>query len=375
VRKINLIQVENPYHKYMFRSMIFIFLGIFLPGLSSGNEPRPRIAVDPRIELVGILQTLIPNNVGRTTNLNFAYRDSVLKIFEKYKDHPAVRLVEYYQRPSVAFEFPFKAMLCVSDPFKMELIFPFPEDVIKSAGGEDSLKIFLDALQDFATQTSFPSFWEENQEYYQKLVANVDSTLQSKIISFNEGYYGIKLVSYDIILSPLLRSGGFGPHVLTDSGVHGYCILGPYQLVRGDISFGRDYYLANLIVHEFGHGVINPLTDEFYSQLEKYEKLYEPISFKMRMLFYGEWKTCFNEHLIRAITARYILKVYAKKWADERLVFEKEKGFIYIDPIYAELAIYEKNRKKYKTIQDFYPVLIDSFKKIKAETSRLKPEN
>ena len=71
-----------------------------------------------------------------------------------------------------------------------------------------------------------------------------------------------------------------------------------------------------------------------------------------------------NEHVIRGIEARYIYLIYKdEKWYKERIQNEKNLGFKYIDVIISSLTEYENNRATYKTLDEYYPKIIENIKK------------
>ncbi|MCG4587343.1 DUF4932 domain-containing protein, partial [Anaerosalibacter bizertensis] len=95
------------------------------------------------------------------------------------------------------------------------------------------------------------------------------------------------------------------------------------------------------------------------NEAKKYSKLYIPVKDTMEKEAYGDWESCLNEHIIRAITARFNYKK-DKSLGDNTIEWEKENGFIYIDKLLEKLDEYDNNRDIYPTFESFYPELLKS---------------
>ena len=80
----------------------------------------------------------------------------------------------------------------------------------------------------------------------------------------------------------------------------------------------------------------------------------------MRRMAYGDWLTVMKEVLVRSVHARLTLKTEGQEAAARMLAAERNNKFFFIDDFYALLETYEKNREKYPTLYEFYPVLAAS---------------
>lgn len=169
---------------------------------------------------------------------------------------------------------------------------------------------------------------------------------------------------YNIILSPLIM-GGYGPKVKTADGkTKVYGIIGPIRSnMSGDIEFSTEY-VRDIVLHEFSHSFVNPITTKNIDEVNKYKSLYKPISEIMKKQAYADWETCVNEHIVRAVTTR-IAYIYEGEAAGEKaLKYEKSNGFIYIDNLCEKLKYFEENKNNYASFEEFYPELIEVFKNL-----------
>lgn len=170
---------------------------------------------------------------------------------------------------------------------------------------------------------------------------------------------------YTIILAPLFHEGGFGGWIQRPDGRFDvYAILGPTDTFEGIPIFWPSAWLKYIVWHEFGHSFVNPITERFRQEIAKYSSLYDPIAEVMKKQAYGDWESCVNEHIIRAIEIRRIYREMGKAAADIMLQEEKSQGFIYIEALSERLKDYETQRDRYPTFLDFYPELIKVFEEL-----------
>lgn len=172
----------------------------------------------------------------------------------------------------------------------------------------------------------------------------------------------MKQNSYNIILSPMFHTGGFGANIKNKNGSCDiYSIQGPLSVEKGIPSFGDKDSFKYLAWHEFSHSFVNPLTEENLKEVEKYSKLYEPISKKMKDNAYPTWQICVNEHIVRSVTARLAYMRDGQDAYEKTIAQEKAKGFIYITQLTEKLEEYEKNRDQYNSLREFYPGRVKVF--------------
>ena len=170
--------------------------------------------------------------------------------------------------------------------------------------------------------------------------------------------------SYNIILAPLF-TGGFGPRIERSSGKYDiYNILGPMSMENGLPAFGSEESFRHIAWHEFSHSFVNPTTEIFSRDIDQYKALFEPISTRMKGQAYGDWQTCVNEHIVRAVTTRFAYREISPEAGEQALHGEKEHGFAYVEALCESLAGYEKQRDTYPTLVDYYPELIKVFREL-----------
>lgn len=329
------------------------------------------IMVDPRIELLSAVQ--LQEEYFRLTNLEYDYKNDMKDYFKDFKSHKAVKEFKKLDKLGFNYDAPPTLMLYVSNPPNLEKKADFSEYLIRRGRGKKRLLRFIERLREFSRDANFNGFYEENISFYEEMVETVYTGIKDmKIVETLDDYYGMDVNSYNIILAPLLHSGGYGPRVEVENGLFDvYGIIGPYDVVKSEggknIPVYSSHIIRYLVWHEFGHSFVNPTTEKYIDEVNKYKDLYTPISDIMQSQAYGTWEACVNEHIIRAITTRLAYIHLGKVYGDIALASEKIDGFYYIDALCESLEYYENNRDTYPDFESYYPKLIEVFKKLYEE--------
>ena len=348
-----------------------LHLGSNLAGPQTPNivpsQHRLNVVVDARLELLAVVQLLsnYGERLGLITRYDFPYKRDVVEYFPPYKNHHAVQLFAEMSKSGFSFDAPPAAMLYLSDPPGLNTQLPFTDYLNGRAGGQKRLNQFVSSLRDFANQTKFMEFYKSHQGVYQQIVTNAWMKMESvDYIGTLESYYGMKHNSYNIILVPLFV-GGYGHRVERPDGACDiYNICGPINIENDLPVFGTVESFRDLAWHEFGHSFVVPTMGKLHSSISKYSSLYEPISDTMKKQAYGAWEICVNEHLVRAVAARLAYQQISKEAPERTLLYEKTRGFFYVEALCKRLEKYENERNKYRTFADFSPELIDVFKEL-----------
>lgn len=320
-----------------------------------------RIAIDPRVELVAIVQYLSSYRKLVTT-ADFSYRADVDRHFGQYRDHEAVSIYEEMVETGFRFSSPANFALSLTTGLYLDESVRLSDHVLWGGGGKEQLERFAQALRDFSLKSKFSEFYADHEEYYRDNIYRVVDLLGDwDYVGELQGYYGMDYRSFSIIPVPLYGGGGgFGPHVEREGSVDAYCVLVPFdEEIQGDIPiYGTKSIFKLLLRHEFSHCFVNRVTDMYYDEAMKYQHLLNPIQEEMDALDYGFWLTCLNEHLVRAVTTRL---AFADSPAEGRkaLARELKEGFAYTDILVEALAEYEKNKDEFNFIS-FYPQLLEA---------------
>ena len=322
------------------------------------------IIIDPRIELLSIVQYLSSykeKDECLITNSDFEYRNRVDEYFSPFKSHEAVKLFDKLSNNSFSYDAPPATMLYMTKDFQLRENIDISDDLIIRIGKKDNIEKLYDLLKNFSEETKFNDFYNANREYYNSLIENTSNTIsdENKIIEELEEFYGIKQESYNLVLVSLYGGVGYGIKLESDKNKYDvYSIIGSNSLYSKELPyFGSESSFNYLQRHEFSHSFVNPLTEKYWNEAEKYSILYNPLEEIMRKQAYTTWESCLNEHIIRTITTRFSY-LENRNWGYTELEMHKSNRFLYIDKLLEKLEEYDNNRDKYPTFESFYPELL-----------------
>lgn len=351
--------------QYLVGALLLLNLSAYSAAQPAPPSDSVQVQVDPRIELMGVIQLL--TDYPLVTNYESPYRGDVRTYFSAFHDHRAVRLFEEMDGEGFAFDAVPKAMLALTRPPELEPRISYPERALSAAGGADSLRQFVVGLRDFAETSDFQAFYRAHQGTYRALV---DSARRSvgDAMTVLRNYTGSPLAGATIIIGPLLHDGGFAARYETETSEEAYALIGPTGVTGGLPTFGSPKRIAGLTWHEFSHTVVNPLTEKYRSEIDRYASLLAPIEEPMQEAGYTRWETVVNEHIIQAIEVRLAHRQFGEEAGEQELAEQKERGFRYIDPLVETLAAYEEDRSRFPTLADVYPRLIAAFDRIESSS-------
>lgn len=320
------------------------------------------ITVDPRVELVAIVQYLSQYD-QLMTEAEFSYRSDVDKYFYQYRNHEAVTMYDKMTKTGFIFSTPAAFALGLTDSLYIDDSVKLADHVVYGGGGKEQLKQFAAALRKFSRDSNFANFFNAHEDYYRENLLQVATTLgETDYITELQDYFGFEYQSFTVIPVPLYGGGGgFGPNVEREGRVEAYCILIPFDdETKGDVPlYGNKDVLKLLLRHEFSHSYVNRITNMYLDEVMKYEHLLAPIKEEMENLNYGTWVTCLNEHIVRAVTVR-LAYADSPREGSKALDRELSEDFIYTKVLAEALKEYEDNRNTYPDFISFYPKLLEA---------------
>lgn len=331
---------------------------------SKKSDKVIKISVDPRIELLTVVQYLVFGS-WQMSEYDTNYAGEVEEKFYPFWKHPVLNQYwSMYYYGDFVNNVPHDLMLHLSEPPELEVRIPIPKEMVKRAGGEKSLNDFLDFLRDFAKKTKFMDFFDDHRELYETHVEAVTKEIEKEdYVALLEGYYGSGANGYAILLGILMYEGGFGVSV----GGTMYAIIGPCNSADKEPVFAEPSYLYNTSFHLFGYSFIGPLSSKIIEEIKRCEKLINPVYKPMREILYPlspTWEVCMNEHLIRAVTIRILASKNGPEETAKKIKEAYGWYFVYIEYVLDLLDVYEKNRDIYPAFADFFPRIQNKFEEI-----------
>ncbi len=320
-----------------------------------------RIQVLPELELFQILCQLSKTYQGLNT-LDFQYKADIKTGFDGYKDHPAVSVLRQIMDRHPAHNCIKAYILNEEYQNNIEQL-----NLLRLENTAARLKAVTElraACQQFAKDTQFIAFFEKNRPYYEGKVQAVKAALAGlDLITSREAFWGIGKDQYRIVLA-LLERDIHSCWFTSNAQQHSLFILTPKFAINGDAVFGNaetsDLQQGKLAAcdyiyygsgHEFGHSVVNPLTQAYETQITALLLAYEKSGQPNKMDF-------LNESILRTFTAYEFVQQGKMDVAQMILQGEAMNGYTYNEQLLSLLQEYDQNRNQYPSFKDYLPHLL-----------------
>lgn len=330
---------------------------------TSPQEVPFRVAVDPRVELFGILFRLAGNREYNQTRVK-SYAADVDQHFGALRDHPAVvqaRLL--HDRRSVSYDVCMDMAVHVTDVDTLREKVPRqpqPEGLNRRWPAEE-MPGFLANARKFAADGSLADFLRAHRELYETTESRLRELIRTQAhLEWFARFYGEhRKASFQVVPAILNGPQSYGPcYRGTDGTDDLYCILGVWHTdEQGNPVFPSD--VLRIVVHEFCHSYANPLIDRHVQELQPVaEKLFRLVAVDMESQAYGHWKPMLYESLVRASVVRYLQRYEYRNVVWQTLREEKARGFLWIEEFSNLLGEYESHRAEYPTLDAFFPRIV-----------------
>ena len=322
-----------------------------------------RVAVDPRVELLGILFRLAGNREYNQARVA-AYAADVDKHFGAFRDHPAVaqarslcdhRGVSYDACMSLAVHLTDVQTLQPKVPLT-----PWPEGLDRR-WPPDRVPDFLAAAKQFAADGKLSDFLLAHRSLYQTTESRLRELIRTEAhLEWFADFFGQQRDAvFQVIPAILNGPQSYGPHCRNADGTEDlFCILGVWQADKqGNPTFPSE--VLGVVIHEFCHSYANHLVDRHTQELRPAgEKLFRIVATEMQSQAYSHWKIMLCESLVRASVLRYTERYQYRNVAWQALRQEKSRGFLWIEELSTLLGDYETHRADYPTLDSFFPQIV-----------------
>lgn len=327
-------------------------------GLSPGKQEQ-RVVVDPRIELISVIQLL--GGYFLLGDADTTYKRDALRTFDAFRDHPAVLRARRLAKQDFAYSNVADLMVRLTGPDAVAWRRDVPAETMAGITDAAERDRFIGLMRDFARRSRFRAFFERNRPLRDRVTRTIAPMVVPNVEAI-QAYTGMTLGRWQVIAGLLLHDGGFGPRVIRkDGSLETYSIVGPAPDSVGDPDY-RDYdRLRNFVVHEFCHSICNPMAEADPALVERYADRFEPVRAAMLKEGYGAWTSVVNEHLVRSVTARVAALRLGSAAGDKLVANEVSRGFVYVPALIGRLQLYEANRKDWPTLASYFPRLMEVF--------------
>jgi len=317
--------------------------------------------VDERTELLSIIFRLAEAKEYMNDNIP-SYAKEIDEYFAPFKEHEVIRFAKKIRsEQGVSYDAVMSIAVALEITDSIRLRPNLSTSCIDERWGLESATKFIKLLNQFYFDSKFKEFFFKNSALYQIAEDRFSEVLKDIDFNWFEKFYGLKPNgNFNLILSIPNGGGNYGSKVMFNDGKEElYAIIGGCKADSvGQPSYSKRY--SSTIVHEYNHSFCNPLIDDNYPAMQSItNKIYAVVKEELARQAYREAKTMNREILVRACVIRYSQRNgINEKLLKFQVATEMSNGFLWIDKLVDQLAIYEQNRVKYPTLKDYMPEIV-----------------
>ena len=219
-----------------YRFALIILLCICIScGQNTTNNPEDK-TVQKEIQ-VEINRNLITSHIieHMVWEGNYPSRPMVLEAkskFDKYKNHPAIKLSDSLLLNEIFYFDELTTFLLYTEDLP-SIQFKYPLEGTIYEEKRDIIERWLSLISQFYIESDIEGFISENQSFYEGAVQEVKNNLPPKdFVNQLESYYRTQRLSYTLIPSPEMQTGG----------EYGYRGIGPYITEVNIFRFSYDSF-------------------------------------------------------------------------------------------------------------------------------------
>ena len=339
------------------------------------NSLKIKPKVEERIELTSIVARLA--GYSEYYNNNFkAYADDVDRHFAKYKNHPVVEFARQMRETNgIGYDAVPNLAVHLNPSPQLAPRVEFSANIPDPRWGKANAEKFAGLLREFYRDAECEKFFAAQAPAYLLAEQRFEKILNQVKFAWYKDFYGEQPAgTFNLYLGLLNGGGNYGSRVILPDGSEDlYAVMGTWQVdEKGFPLYGDDVFPT--VIHEYNHSFANKIVEK---HAEKFEKsgsaMLRETREQMQRQGYNHWKTIVIESLVRACVVKYLQRnPTGKMTAKFQLAEEESRSFWWTTGLVALLGEYERNRKKYPTLESFVPRLIKFFNSIPAQMTALK---
>ena len=352
----------------------------------SAGEPASRpttlaaafdVRVDPRVELLSVIFRLAGHPEYNKAFVA-SYAKQVDAHFGEFKDHAVVTLARRLRAArGVSFDAPMSLAVHLSDPPALTPRIPLspPPAGLDGRWRPDELREFLVEARDFATRSRFAAFMGTHKDLHALAARRLGQTVRRHAhLEWFDNYFGAPPgADFRVVVSILNGPSCYGSRFIDGERSEYYCILGVWMQDADHRPVFPDGVVPT-IVHEFCHSYVNPVVDRHAAAFEgPARRMFAQVRGAMRRQAYNNPRTFVYESLVRAAVVRHRRQHEGALAAFAEISAQQARGFLWTRVLCERLTEYERDRKRYPTLDAFAPRLVECFEACAAQIPTTVP--
>lgn len=228
-------------------------------------------------------------------------------------------------------------------------------------------------IDQFYTDTRFHEFYQQHQEFYNEVLSLFNANVMPHFHQdWYPHFYGTDPAeSFHVIIGFSTGMQNYGPsRQMPGQPKENFSIIGYWNYPQFGMGFddvNARRFAAPTVIHEFNHSFVNYLIDD-----EKNVKLLGDIPEKLlgqerfilsNVQAYPEPKIVFNETVVRAVTAIYLMENgFTDDEVKQDIMNNMQSGFPWTPEMVSAMRFYTTHRDMYPTLNDYYPKIAETLK-------------
>jgi len=339
--------------------LVAIILLLITHSINARNEYKIKAKVDERVELLSVVCRLAEFEEYVNNNIP-SYAKDVDAYFAEFKSHELISLAKKLNAErGVSYDAIASLATSIEIGKEIKLKNGLLLKGIDKRWNQESIDIFIAHLNSFYKATNFIEFYNSHKDLYVVSEKRFTEILKDINYSWFKSFYGtVPNADFHLMLGMLNGSDNYGETSYFKGNKEEInAIIGVDEVdsIGNPIFSGKERNIQ-IVIHEFSHSFCNRLIDTYYEEMKtKAEEFFE-VS-KGRMSYPGA-RSMSYEILVRACVIKYFDANSEKENVQDLLNNEKAKGFVWIQELYDALSVYELEREKYPTLNDFMPQIV-----------------
>lgn len=334
------------------------------------------VRVDPNFELIAMVCHLAGYKEYALSQYKEQDRKLIKDRFGSFTNHPTVKAFKAYrEKAGVGYDAPAALSVHLKPDLSGYLVplEPWPQRLDTRWKKIDLEKVRRE-LVDFRSAARFDEWYAARAEANRTIVGeSIKKISDMHLPEWLGSYYGPqkRRMSLRVVVSLMTGGNNYGCSIdLSDEETL-------YTPIVGHSEWG----IVQILPHEFSHPfnrapdrrILREVERESPHALAGLKKEFEKVKGQMSRQAYDNFHTWWGETFNRANELRYF-RSYLPEYEDRstkyvvvkftdmvmyRLEMFEAMGFALVRPLYNLLDKYEADREKYKTLDDFVPVVVD----------------
>ena len=334
------------------------------------------VRVDPNFELIAMVCHLAGYEEYALSLYKEQDRKLIKDRFGSFTNHPTVKAFKEYRKKSgIGYDAPAALSVHLKPDLSGYLVplEPWPQR-LDARWKKIDLEKVRRQLVDFRSASRFDEWYAARAEANKTIIGEAIKKISDMHLpEWLGSYYGPqkRRMSLRVVLSLMTCGNNYGCSIdLSDEETL-------YTPIVGHSEWG----IVQILPHEFSHPfnrapdrrILREVERKCPQALAGMKQEFEKVKGKMSRQSYGNFHTWWGETFNRANELRYF-RSYLPEYEDRstkyvvvkftdmvmyRLESFEARGFALVRPLYNLLDKYEADREKYKTLDDFVPVVVD----------------